>query len=186
MKIFYNGKRLKDIYPHATRWQMFKFKVRKFFIRTGQIAGFIFALYVAAQIGSNVFPSTVYATRDVPVNVFPQKMDELKNDVVTRLMACESGGYSEEDGIIIFDSNKQASIGQAQFQKKTVIHFYQKLYNKDISAKEAVVIALDEDKARQLAKDVIFKVDGGVDNWYNCAKKLGLHGEIAVIKKLEK
>lgn len=186
MKVYLNGKRLRDVYPHATRWQVFKYKVRKFFVKVVQVAFVIGSLYVAGAVGATFFPNTVYATKEVHVDVLPEKIDGLKDDVVARLMQCESGGYDEDDGIIIFDTNKVASIGQAQFQAKTVVYYYKKLYGKEITTKQAVEIALDKSKAADLAKDVIFTVDGGVDNWYNCAKKLGLHSEIAVIKKLSK
>jgi len=109
-----------------------------------------------------------------------------KADVVARLAACESAGHSEDDGIIIFDTNNRASIGRLQFQKATVIHYMKRLYGQDITAKEAVLIALDTEKAKALATDIIFTTDNDATDWLNCSNKLGLGADIKAIKKLAK
>jgi len=83
------------------------------------------------------------------------------------LESCESAGFSEEDAPIIFDSNNKASIGVFQFQKATIIHYFKTLYKEDITPKEAVMIALDEKKSRQLAEDIVFS--SGLSDWKTCA-----------------
>lgn len=129
--------------------------------------------------------TTVYTnTKEVVVDNLSVKIDQLKEEALSDLKQCESGGYSEEDAIIIFDSNSEASIGQYQFQRKTVQYYYKSLYNKDISKKEAVLIALDTDQARTLSSDIIFKTDKGYTNWANCAKKIKLVETLSLIKKL--
>ena len=138
-------------------------------------------LYGVFMIGA--FTYSTSSTEAMMIDTMPQKVAELKADVVERLAGCESGGFKETDGIIIFDSNKRASIGQLQFQTKTVQHYYKTLYQQEITPKEATLVALDYEKASALATDVIFKADG-IDNWYNCAKKLGLKAEIKIINKL--
>lgn len=114
------------------------------------------------------------------------KFDGYKESILDKLQACESAGHSDADGIIIFDANNEPSIGQFQFQRKTVQHYYKTLYAQDITRKEAVIIALDTEKARDLARDIIFKVKGGVFNWQNCANSTGIIPKIEVIKELEK
>jgi hypothetical protein len=52
------GKRLKDIYPHATRWQVFKYKVRTFFRKLFILGAFIGIIALAFQIGRYAFPLT--------------------------------------------------------------------------------------------------------------------------------
>lgn len=145
-------------------------------------------LVAGVVIGGMVFStsSVSIATQKVEVDTTPEKLEALKADVVSRLLACESAGKSEDAGLIVFDSNSQASIGQLQFQIKTVQHFEKELHNRDISRKEAVLIALDTDQARALATEIIFEIDGGIWNWTNCANKHNLAPEIAVIKKLSK
>lgn len=180
IKVLYNGKRLRDIYPHATRWQVFKYKVRK---ATRKL------IIITALVGTGLAiglttPKTSYRVdiqeRKVYIDNLSEKITALQNEALTAIQKCESAGHSEEDGLIVFDSNAKASIGQFQFQVTTVQH-YMKLYNnKDITRKEAILIALDTPTARALAKQIIFdnvphtnKPDTkGWRNWYNCGKKI--------------
>jgi len=128
----------------------------------------------------------VYASSSSEVDYTPAKIEELKMDVVDRLASqCESKGAKDPDGLIVFDSNKVASLGRLQFQVKTVIEYYKQLYGKKIDGAEAIAIATNKEKAYALAKDIIFKSDG-LGNWYNCGIKLQLASEIAVLKKLSK
>lgn len=46
VKVMWNGKRLKDVYPHASGWQVFKFKVGKFFRKVLTLAIIIGAIYL--------------------------------------------------------------------------------------------------------------------------------------------
>lgn len=123
--------------------------------------------------------------RKVIIDNLGIKIDELKDSMLDDLKSCESGGYSEDDGILIYDTNKEVSIGQYQFQKKTVIYYYKTIYSKNITGKDAVIIALNTEEARQLASDIIFKTDKGLSNWYNCTKKHNLQGRLDIIRQLE-
>lgn len=113
------------------------------------------------------------------------KIAELKADLLKRLKKCESQDRTEDDAPILLDSNNEMSIGELMFQIKTVQYYYKKLYSKEITRKEAVLVALDHDKAFELAGDIIFKDGKGIGNWYNCDKKNGFSSEIAIIKKLQ-
>ncbi len=189
------GQRMCDVYPHATRWQVFKFKVRDAF-RKCMVAVFFLALLVGTyKSGSFLSPRMVVANNEITKSVdsLPSKIEDLKTDVVTRLSNCERAGLTEDDGIIIYDDNASGtlgnqipSIGVLQFKKSTVQHYYKTLYKKDITATEAVVIALDKEKSFSLAKDIIFGTDKGLSNWLNCANKLQLRPEVDIINKLSK
>lgn len=115
------------------------------------------------------------------------KIEKLKNKLVEDIRNCERSKYSENDGIIIFDSNEEASIGTLQFQRKTVIHYYKVLYQKNITPKEAILISLDDTKAKALAKDIIFNDSKGWRNWYNCGmkKEINAQAKVEIIKELE-
>jgi hypothetical protein len=188
IKVLFNGKPLKNIYPHATAWQVFKWKVARF-TRKAVIYSFILGLIVSSfKVGSHFFGETVYAEKEkiVTVDNLGKKIDELKDGLLEDLRNCENAHYTEDDGIIIFDSNNKASIGEFQFQKDTVIHYYKTLYSQDITRKDAVLISLDTPKAKKLAGDIIFKTKNGLSNWINCDKKFGLSGQLTIIQKLEK
>jgi hypothetical protein len=126
------------------------------------------------------------AAEIVFADTFTDKIETAKNDVIDRLAQCESGGHKADDGILVFDTNNKASIGELQFQKDTVRHYVKKLYGKDITGREAVIWALDTEKARQLAKDIIFTTENGVGaDWVNCDRWHGLSARVELIKEFE-
>lgn len=186
LKVFYMDKRLKDIYPHATRFQVFKYKLARF-VRKVVICSFILgAIYGAFQVGRITTEPILVKAEDKSATLYAQKVDALKTKVVAEIQSCESAGHKEADGIIIFDTNNKASIGTMQFQVATVIHYYKALYNKVITPKEATLIALDNAQATALAKDIMFttKNMAGKD-WVNCTAKYDSDTKISIIKSLE-
>lgn len=109
-------------------------------------------------------------------------VSQLKQEVVARLRRDESGG--EDSGGDLFYTHDPSSAyvgtcariggkrniqcdswGVMQFKLTTVIHYYKVLYGEVITQKQALVIALDDDKAEALASDIIFNVEGGVWEW---------------------
>jgi hypothetical protein len=127
----------------------------------------------------------VYVDRPVMLDNLANKINELKGELLSDLRNCESRGYTEDDGLLIFDSNAKASIGSYQFQKSTVQHYYKTLYGRELTGKEAILIALDDEKAGELASDIIFK-QGKLSDWVNCTRKEGLAQKLEVINKLSK
>lgn len=187
------GKRMKDVYPYATRWQVFKYKVRMFF-RKLLIASFLIGMIVGSyKLGKQTVEGELALAKESTETIFIEKVDKLKNDVVDEIQKCESMGYKEDDAIIIFDDNSKgtlkgkdkASLGTLQFKKSTVQHYYKTLYGETITAKEAMLIALDDEKAEALAKDIIFKTKNGYSNWLNCSNKLGIKSKVELVKQLE-
>ena len=141
-----------------------------------------FTIYGAYRFGE----TNVISIKAETVDSMPAKIEKLKDEVIDKLISCESQGYKESDAPIIYDTNKKMSIGLAQFQIATVIYYEKVLYNRQISAKEAVLIALDEQETRELAKDIIFKTKSGViKDWYNCSIKYKLQDKVNLIKEIE-
>jgi hypothetical protein len=192
IKVFYMGKPLHQVYPHATKWQVLKWKVQEFLKKliriitwTGLTATIVYLIFMA---GATFNPIVSYAVQEkiVQSDSLMKKIKFLQDEVVATIKSCESAGLKESDGIIILDSNNKMSIGMLQFQKLTVIHYYKNIYGKDITAKEAVEIALDEQLSTELATAIIFSTDKGLSNWLNCANKNNLAPKVAVIKELMK
>ena len=148
--------------------------------------------YGLYYVGGRFNKEIVYEKQEVIVDNLSQKVNELKGALVSDIQKCESAGYNEDFGLITFDGHKTnknieiPSIGTFQFKKATVIHYYDVLYQKDITGKEAVLIALDDDKAGQLTSDIIFKTDKGLSNWINCSKKVNATTRLQVINELLK
>jgi hypothetical protein len=117
---------------------------------------------------------------------FAAKIDVLKDEVVAELAKCESGGRKEEDGIVILDSNDKGSYGVMQWQRKSVQHYYKLRTGTEINGRDAIILALQGDRAKDLAKWVIFETKSGVaKDWVNCSKWHGLQSKVDMIKKIE-
>jgi hypothetical protein len=116
------------------------------------------------------------------------RVDELKKEVVEKIRNDESGiAFSDGDVFYTHDptesdyadcrriGGKRAidcdSWGPLQFKIPTIQHFYQTLYNEQISEKEALLVALDEEKATNLAIDIIINVEGGVYEWSSAYRR---------------
>lgn len=122
----------------------------------------------------------------MPENTFDERLEALKDELVNDLAKkCETKGAKEPDAVIILDSNNEMSIGAWQFQIKTVQHYVKLFEGRNISRKEAIAIAIDHDKAKELTKQILFEDAKGAANWLNCSNKLGLPQQISLIKKLE-
>lgn len=167
------------------RFSSFRTKFVRFVKKLAFWSVIALLIYGAFQFGISS-SETTYARETIEVDNLGKKVEQIKNEALDALMHCESAGYSEEDGIVIFDSNSKASYGQYQWQKASVQHYYKTLYNQEITPKQAVLIALETEKARKLAYDVIFTTEKGWSNWYNCANKTKLQETLALISKLEK
>jgi hypothetical protein len=143
-------------------------------------------ILVGFSVGSTV-PYIRAQEVQVPVYVdtMPEKIEALKDEVVNDLAKCESGGKKEEDGIVILDSNNKGSYGVMQWQKTSYQHYYKIMTGSEISGKDAIIDALDAEKAKKLAKYVIFETKSGVaKDWVVCDGKHKLQERVNIIKKL--
>lgn len=121
--------------------------------------------------------------------MYGKSIDSLKSEVVQALEVCESQGV---EGLIVFDQNKEgtlkgkhiASIGVLQFKVSTVQEYEHDLYQKDLSDKEAILVALDKARAEALATDIIFKVQGGLWNWTCATPEMGVR--VSLIREMSK
>lgn len=184
VKITVNGRHQRYVDLHRTAWGRFWFKVKLWTrrgIRTAVFGGFIYGIFLlGGSIQSKALATTVFVDNLTP------KIEGLKNSLVEDIRNCERSTYDENDAPIILDTNKKMSIGTFMYQKATVQHYYKTLYNQTITPKEAVLIALDEEKARTLTYDIIFKDSKGWRNWYNCGVKVGATERLKIINELSK
>lgn len=187
-KIFFNGKRLKDVYVGASKWQVFKYRCRKFFRRVTIISAVVLAGWTLVQIGSYVNPIIQYRVeaKEVVVDTLKIKIDDLKNQVVDGIKGWETRGIPipDCDGKIVFDTNHKASIGCYQYQVKTVIYYVKLIEGRDITEAEAIAIATDHVKARALAYKIVWEKDGLKSNWYNYSQQVETKQLMAIIKGL--
>jgi len=185
-KVFFGETRLKDIAVGATKWEVFKYKTTRL-IKRLLVASFILGAIVGAfKIGRTTTTPIFVQAEDKSSEMYQEKIEGLKDAVMSKLSQCEGGGYKESDGIIIMDTNNKLSIGQFQWQVSSVQHYYKLMTGKDISKKDAVILALNETEARKLAKYVAFETKNKIGkDWVNCNKKHNLDIQVDMIKSME-
>lgn len=150
-----------------------------------------FGLLCLYAIFSYISPARVkYQRQEVILDNLTAKINNLKGSLISDIKKCESSGISNDFGLITFDPHRtnkkieEASIGEFQYKKKTVTYYYKTLYNKEITGKEAVLIALDEKKSSELTTDIVFNTNNGLDNWITCSKKINAKQRLEIIKAL--
>lgn len=107
MKVFYNGIRLKDVYPHATRWQVVKYRIARWFRKVVILILFVLAAYGLAFIFWNPTPQIIYSAIEVAEKPTP---------VLERIAKCESGGKHFENGQVLVRGNTNKSVDVGKFQ----------------------------------------------------------------------
>jgi uncharacterized protein YqfB (UPF0267 family) len=113
IKCFYMGKRLKDIYPHATRFQVFKFKLRRFLEKVALISFTVGVVAGSFHLGSIMNPV---------VKVEAQVQEKTIPEVMKRIAICESGGKHFENGQVLTRGNKNKTTDVGKYQINS-IHF---------------------------------------------------------------
>lgn len=109
-------------------------------------------------------------------------VEAMKADVLDRLTKCENPNKKP----IVFDTNGIASIGAYQWQPHSFIYYWQKMTGEKLTETYAVIYALDEVKARNLASYVIFETDAGSGkDWVNCTRWHDLDTLVQFIKSHE-
>ncbi len=112
IKVFYHGERLKDVYPYATRFQVFKYKVARFFRRLVILSMILGAVAGSYKVGNMTTKEvTVFADKEVIVEV------EASSPVLERIAKCESGGTHYRKGQVIFNgANSNGSVDVGKYQ----------------------------------------------------------------------
>lgn len=120
IKVFYMGQPLRNIYPHATPWQVFKWKVGLFLklvLRVLTVSGVTFGiLYGTFMAGAYFNPKVSFATIEKKVEV--QK--EVSAPVMTRISKCESNNKHFENGQVLVRGNKNGSVDVGLYQINSI------------------------------------------------------------------
>lgn len=103
------GKRLKDIYPHATRFQIFKFRLRKFLEKA-----FLVFVFFGTMCASYVLGGIINTT------VAIKEADRIIPPVMLRIAQCESSGSHFRNGQVLVASNTNKSTDVGLFQINSI------------------------------------------------------------------
>jgi len=106
-------------------------------------------------------------------------LEERKDAIMRELATCESGGHGEADRPIY--GFRGMFVGRFQFMPSTVRAVLQQRDGTVLSLREAADYAHDYEKAKELAKYMIFE-QGQVNAWPACARKIGLHQQVTEIQ----
>lgn len=111
IKVFFMGQPLRNIYPHATRWQVFKFKVSRFIRKCVLFTGGMATIYLSFWAGGIFFPSVTYAVSEKIVEV------PIQAPVLDRIAKCESkGSHLGLNGQVVMNGNTNGSVDIGLFQ----------------------------------------------------------------------
>lgn len=203
-KVLVDGIHMYDLYPHATSWQVFKYKffwkpintaylfLKKVCEYGWKMTKLATLVVVAMIVGAFVFGNFVGASTLIvnagSSDLFPVKIEQLKDELVDSIANLENVTNIP----IVIDDNKtgtlpkkdKVSIGCMQFKIGTIEHYYNVLKKGSISDSDAVMLALDCTKAKALGKEIIFETDGGLWNWSVATKEMGTR--VTIIKELGK
>jgi len=190
------GKELKPRNKKTRRFQKHtSFLIKSMLVAIGTVVTIYGTLYYKEQ------PVEYVKIENVKVDSKIIKM--MKQDVVKMVRYSEVDRELEQ-GELFYTNDPHSSIskkcnkvggkrgiacdswGAFQFKIPTVQFYYKKLYGTELTEMEAMLIALDEDKATALAEDMIFKIEGAVWEWSGAQKnKAYLAIQIPLIRKME-
>lgn len=115
IKVTYMGKRLKDIYPHATKWQVFKYRVRRFMIQLAWCLVLALVVVGIFEAGRYINPPIIYTQQEI-IKEVPAKLS-----VMTRIAKCESNGsHYAKNGQVLVSGNKNGSVDVGLYQINTI------------------------------------------------------------------
>jgi hypothetical protein len=91
IKVYWNGKHLRDMYPHANGWQVFKWKVGKFFRKVFIVAvvvGLVYLTYIiVAEFSTVKYTAEPQVVQKTTENELEKIMNEENFKKVTILRA---------------------------------------------------------------------------------------------------
>lgn len=121
IKVMWNGKHLRNIYPHATKYQVFKWKVKRFFRKVLIGTGAVIALTIIFQLGGLLNPALEYHTVEAIKEV------EKPSPVLERIAGCESQGsaklkgtHYDKNGQVLMRSNTNKTVDVGKYQINSV------------------------------------------------------------------
>ena len=114
-KVLFNGKRLKDIYVGASKWEVFKYRVRVWFRRLVLLSILGGILWFVYTMGSLLNPAIVYTKAEVIKEV------PIKAPILEKIFVCESGGkHFDKNGQVLMRSNTNRTVDLGIAQINTV------------------------------------------------------------------
>ncbi len=111
VRLYVNGERQRDVYLNKTKFQIFKYKAKRFFKRlfiTVAVLAIVIGIY---KLGGLLNPATVYTKAEVIKEV------TVKAPILDRIAKCESGNrHYDSNGQILVKGNVNKTVDVGRFQ----------------------------------------------------------------------
>lgn len=122
--------------------------------------------------------------------IMSAKIKGLQDEVIHELEKCENPAGNA--ALIHYDNNANGtlkgkdipSLGILQEKIGTIQTYSSQLNGKKLTEKEAIEIGIDAEKSEAIARDIIFRSQGGLWNWSCATPEMGV--KVGVIKELMK
>ena len=110
LKVVWQGKRLKDVYVGASKWQVFKYRVSRFFRNVLKV------LIIGSLASVAIFGAIFYGKSQVPTIIYAVQ-EKGTTPVLDRIAKCESGGSQyDKNGQVIVKANTNGSVDIGRYQ----------------------------------------------------------------------
>jgi hypothetical protein len=155
IKLYYMGNRMKDIYPHATKFQVFRWKLNWYGER---VLATLFVVGIGVGIGYAVSEGKRASAHEVSIvdREIIKEIEVVKAPILDRIAKCESGNtHFDKNGQVLMRSNVNKSVDVGRFQINSVWF------------KKATELGLDitkEEDNRKMAEWIY--ANRGTEDWY--------------------
>lgn len=105
IRITWNGEHLRDVYAHATKWQIIKFRLRRFFHKV------LIVIATAMAVSFVGLVSFAFGSQMGQVNVIAVPAQDMLPPVLQRIEQCESNGSQlDRNGQVLLHWNDNHSV----------------------------------------------------------------------------
>ena len=116
LKIFHNGKRLKDVYPFATKWEVFKYKTARLIRKVFLLAMGVLATSLMVLILLNIHKDETVIFERITDTQYVESETEIP-PVMQRIAECESNGsHYAPSGQVVTNGNSNGTVDIGIYQ----------------------------------------------------------------------
>ena len=154
----------------AKVWMWTKYTM--FGLATASVIFFMGYAYHGDQVSAEVNYIAVPPMSTTSPATIQDKIELLKNNVLDEMNACENPHHlltwNDDNSEHTLPMKDKPSNGDMAYKISTVKREYKILYGKDLTDKDALELALEQDQARALAINAWVNIKGSINEW-SCA-----------------
>lgn len=165
--------------------------LKTWLIRSAIVSAFGWAVFAGYMLNElNGTELVAYAdTVTLPgIELKGKSVEDLKAEVIHDLASKENGDGTELP-VYLDDNSKgslprkdKVSVGCMAFKISTVQRHFKAIHGKELNNLEAVLLALDCDKAKELAKEAIFGELNAIGEWMGATEKMKI--KVSLIREM--